>query len=376
LAAGSAVRVVFLTHGEASREARTYVRPSKPALGIGQAVGRMRREEAQKAVAQLGLAPEQVLFLGYPDGGTLDIWKCHWGRSAPLYCQVTETDTVPYEEAPTYGQPYKGEAVLAALIGQLLAFRPTRVVVSHLEDEHGDHQACALFLMAALLETAGDLPAPQVLGYPTHSRHWPAALGEHPDFWLPVPPKMADSPYPWRCLELSAAEISVKNQTLRLYPDQMGESRQQLLSLVRRNEIFAELSASPLHREATAAAERAGRVGCRDVGDALAVDVPLPAPAKGIAGLSVCVFGHRRDRPFAQMPKIRVIWKEEHLSVFDQGSALSAAPIRLLRTSDELTVLIPWDILGGPETLFVQGGALGDGSPNRQPGWLILRRGT
>ena len=45
-----------------------------------QQMGEVRRTEALHAAQILGVSPEALTFLGYPDWGTLSIWHAHWAR--------------------------------------------------------------------------------------------------------------------------------------------------------------------------------------------------------------------------------------------------------------------------------------------------------
>jgi hypothetical protein len=282
---------------------------------------------------------------------------------------------VPYADATAAGRPHKGEAILEDVTRQLLDFRPTRILVSHPEDRHGDHQAGALFLLAARLDSAGRLPEMQVLAYPTHSAEWPRPRGDHPDFWMPVPPELSGSLFPWRSLELSAAEVRIKGEALRLHESQMLTIGRELRSLVRRNELFAAVAAAPLPRADAPRPEAAGRFDCRDAGDALAADIPLPAFAPQGGGVSVCAFGFRGGRPFGEMPKFRAVWTPAGLRAYDQETALPADAAGASRSGDRLTLRIPWAALGDPENLFVEVRGEGAGEDARQSGWLIFRRG-
>jgi LmbE family N-acetylglucosaminyl deacetylase len=377
LAAEATVRVV-LTYGDANRRATiAYRQDSELTPEIMRAMGRLRREEAVKATARLGLDAGQVAFLGYPDGYCLEIWKSHWGKSPALRSPVTDAENVPYEEALACGQPHKGEALLANLTAQLLEFRPTRILVSHPVDGHGDHQAAALFLLTALLDTAGSLPAPEVLAYPTHAKGFPEPKKERPDYWLPVPRALSTYPYPWRCLELTPAQVRLKTQVLGLYRTQMLLDRREMLSFARRNELFAEIAVVPLSRAATPGPGTAGRIEYRDAGDVLTVAIPLQTLEKRGHGVTVCAFGYRHDRPFGQMPKVRTVWLSGGLSSFDQQTALPADVVRFVRTNDELTLFFPWAALGEPDIVFVQAGEESDDSSQHpSAGWVVLGRGS
>ena len=72
---GLPVRVVFLTNGDANQWSFALYR-KRPELGSGavEGMGLVRHDEALAATALLGLKPDDLTFLGYPDLGTLAIF--------------------------------------------------------------------------------------------------------------------------------------------------------------------------------------------------------------------------------------------------------------------------------------------------------------
>lgn len=74
-------------------------------------MGEIRRGEAPEACDRLGVRAEDVIFLWYPDFGTLAIWQQHWGDSAALRSLLTHARVVSYNDAYRPGAPCKGEAL-------------------------------------------------------------------------------------------------------------------------------------------------------------------------------------------------------------------------------------------------------------------------
>jgi LmbE family N-acetylglucosaminyl deacetylase len=141
VAAGVAVTVVFLTSGEGShRGSATY-----PA----HALAATREGEALAALASLGVAETQVMFLGLPDSGlgTLDAMA----RAAVV-------------------------ARIQALVG---GTTPVMLLVTAATDMHGDHRAAA-----ALARSVAMGPADRLYGFPvwtwwqdTLDVNWPTPVG-------------------------------------------------------------------------------------------------------------------------------------------------------------------------------------------------------
>jgi LmbE family N-acetylglucosaminyl deacetylase/nitrogen fixation protein len=408
-AAGAKVRAVYLTYGDHNEFAfivyrkRPWISPS-----INRNMGEVRRKEAIAGTGQLGLAPGALTFLGYPDGGLLGIWKEHWGQAPPLHSLLTNARAVPYQDAASYGKAYKGENLAGDLAAELLAFKPTRVFVGHPADSHPDHRASWLFLEAALLQAAGRIEPPEVLAFPIHAGAWPRPKGEHPDEWLDVPRRLADSPGSWTMLGLTPEQARLKAAAIRLYPSQTSISKGYLLSFARRNELFARVPPIRLappggpgpgddprphalihgatdpgpdaedesgpEAAAEAEAEPLGSVVWRDSGEALVVEVRLRQVIVAGGEVRTRAFGFRPGRPFAAMPKLQASWTPGWLRVYDQGVRVVRENIKAVDRPGLLTVTIPWADLDNPEKVFVQvDGSAGEMTAS-QTGWRLLER--
>ena len=153
---GAKVHVAYLTYGDHNQLAFIVYR-KRPWLTprINRNMGEVRRREAVQAMASLGVDSSGLTFLGYPDNGTLAIWRYHWGDAPPLRSVLTNTVSVPYRDAAAFGKEYKGENIAADVAAVLHAFRPTRVFVSHPADGNPDHRAFYLYLRLALRDLEG-----------------------------------------------------------------------------------------------------------------------------------------------------------------------------------------------------------------------------
>ncbi|PYT15135.1 MAG: hypothetical protein DMF51_07340 [Acidobacteria bacterium] len=142
IARGGRARVVFATDGDNNPwtqrlvEGRIRIRPDDSAR-----FGRRRRAEALAALAELGLAADDALFLGLPDQAITDL--------------VIAGDGGAVER-------------LAAVLRD---WRTTLLVLPSLFDLHPDHSALAV-LMRLALERASPDPLPRALSYivRTHRR--------------------------------------------------------------------------------------------------------------------------------------------------------------------------------------------------------------
>ena len=369
-ATGAAVRVVFLTHGD-NNEWAFLVYRKHPVLAptAVRGMGEVRHGEAIAAAAALGLAPGALTFLGYPDFSTFDLWTRHWGDRPPLQSLLTRARAVPYDDARRPGAPYRGDEVLRDLVEILREFRPTQVYLPHSADQNGDHRALHLFAQVALWDTA-DACAPARHLYLVHHGAWPQPRGERPEDSL-LPPAAWAEEDAWRTDPLAPDERAAKAAALRQHRTQMEYSARYLQSFVRANELFVEqpevallpgagraLAASmPEADEEWSEEERAHLLGVesREVrwdGTNVILTVRFSRPLAAVVRASLYVFGYRRDRPFAGMPKLHILIGAAGEKVLDQERELPAATVAVQRAARAVVVRIPCDALGGPEALL------------------------
>ena len=109
--AGAKIKVVWLTNGE-NNEVAFIVYEKKLVLAREALLkmGELRRTEAINALNVLGIDQDKLMFLGYPDFGTLDIFCEYWRRAGPFRSMLARVTHVPYPESPSYGKPYLGRS--------------------------------------------------------------------------------------------------------------------------------------------------------------------------------------------------------------------------------------------------------------------------
>lgn len=392
VARGAAVRVVYLTNGDHNQLAfllyrkRLWLSPK-----INRNMGEVRHREATEAMAYLGVPANQLVFLGFPDHDTLGIWNKHWGDRPPLHSVLTNTTRVPYKNSLCYGRPYKGEEIVGAIEQQLREFRPTHVMVTHPADGNPDHRAYYLFLQVALLDLAGDIPAPGVFIYPIHMGPWPRPHKFHPDEWLSFPARLAGESARSSALELTPEQVQRKYHAICLYKSQMTDSASWLTAFARRNELY--IAAQPLAlgegsqwtapvgmspSSDTAAYEldvpagHARVVSYRNTPDGLLVKVSQRKWLGKDCGSGLSVFGYRRDTPFANMPKLHIEWNKKKLEVRDGGVAVQQPGVRVAESHLASDILIPWRLMGAPEVVFADVQSLFGPVTVANTGWKSL----
>ena len=375
LAKGAAVRVVFLTYGD-NYEGAFWAYKKHPVLEPSalRQMGELRHKEALAAGKILGLSPEDEIFLGYPDWGTLPIWLRHWAGEKPLRSMLTRVTEVPYPAAYRPGAPYKGEEILRDVEAQIREFRPTKIFVSHPADQHPDHEALYLFTAVALWEASADVH-PSVECYLVHFKNWPRPRGLHPDLAL-TPPMILDGSSEWRTESLSPKEIAVKRNALDAHHTQRDHVPKYLFSFVRNNELFGNFPPLSLSPEGEPVPLRKGAMPPPDDGSEdlapdererfvgleskdvsvrdgrLVVRIVTSRSLAGAATLSVYAFGWRADKPFGEMPKLHLLFGPFRHVVRDQSRALPSSSVIVRRHPREIEVEIPLDLLGRPERIL------------------------
>lgn len=144
-ARGERVAVVVVTNGDYACSTSGFV----------------RERETLAAMDRAGVPHEQVHFLGYPDGG-LELLA-----SEPLRVRRLDETGACVEGSTTYASPiervntvsvlrkgqegaYVREGLLEDLAWLLERYRPNRVVTAHPADDHPDHAATGLAVLAAV----------------------------------------------------------------------------------------------------------------------------------------------------------------------------------------------------------------------------------
>jgi LmbE family N-acetylglucosaminyl deacetylase len=389
------VRVVFLTYGDFYEWSflRYKDRPVLTPRGV-EGMGELRHDEALAADATLGLSAGDLQFLGYPDFGTLDMWYAAWGDAPPVKGLLTRATAVPYANAVRPGAPYKGEEVLKDLTAILRALRPTKVFVSHPADHHPDHRALYVFTRIALLDVEEEL-TPQLYPYLVHYSRWPRPLGYHPEEPMPPPAVLGDQ-IPWNVVPLDSRQVAVKNAALKRHRTQMKASPEFLQAFVRRNELFGDFPPVVLGADASVQSltdhtarttlpdeivERGHLVGIvewrvRAEGRDLVFLVRLTEPISEEVGLSLSLFGYRRDRPFDRMPKLHVKLGPVLHEVYDQARKLEPDGIQVTRSGRGVTVRVPRAMMGHPQKVLTSVRTYAGVVPLDWASWRLLDMGN
>lgn len=351
LAAGAGAKIVYLTHGE-SNEISSLFYQKRPMLLKSDFVkiGRLRKEEAVKAMSTFGVPEKNLIFFGYPDFGTMPIWEKHWENTKPYRSFFTRVNKVIHEDDFSYGKYYKGYNIVHDFEKVILDFKPTHIFVTAPFDLNLDHQAAYLFLNTALLNLEDETSVkPAVHLYLVHAHDWPKPKKYDPSADLLFPDSRGFLNPVWTRHELSREEIKLKEKALLYYKSQLSYSRNFLLSFVRKNEIYADYSFEDLRPEMGLP----GEVRYALTSGELLIEIPLIYALDEMGTLSTNVFSYKEGMPFAQMPKLnfklfgkKLFVKDRFASFFDKGILFKISKGRLF-------IRIPLKVLKEPDYLFV-----------------------
>ncbi|MGN6385079.1 MAG: PIG-L deacetylase family protein [Verrucomicrobiota bacterium] len=377
------VSIVFFTHGDANERSFLVYRkhPVIEASSVRK-LAMIRSHEAIAACRVLGVSSDSISFLGYPDGGTLEIWGRHWGTNGPYLSNLSKASSVPYTNAYHFAAPYIGESVIRDLSKLVEAFKPTKIFVSHPGDQHPDHRSLPLFLMVALWGLKASDTQPDVFMYLVHYKHWPSPRGHHPNAEL-SPPKSLMINELWNRFTLPESVVQTNYIALHAHNTQFEYSGFYLASFIRRNELFnpfrlrpvyldspesSQLASQPVDDAQTPpdfllAQEKVAFVGIeklfvavtrREIEFQVALSRPLP---KETAILISC-FGWRENVAFRIMPKIEVKISNRTAELIDGGRKLPSHELNVERSPGRVKLKLPLSIFDFPDRAFISASTL------------------
>lgn len=244
--AGAEVTVVFLTNGDGfPLAAGRALRDLHLAPNDYIRFATRRQGESLAALSTLGVAPDQVQFLGYPDRGLAPLWEKHWQSDRPYRSRYTGHTRSPYLHAYTRHAVHSGASLFSDLCGLVQATQPTDIYVTHPADDHPDHSAAAAFTQAALLwaqdKGASWAQRARLRYYLVHRGDWPLPQGSHPRKPLLPPAGLVALDTRWEVYPLSHRAQNAKRRALERYRSQMAVMGRFLSSFVRENELYGSL---------------------------------------------------------------------------------------------------------------------------------------
>ncbi|MHB8071942.1 MAG: PIG-L deacetylase family protein [Candidatus Cryosericum sp.] len=368
LTAGAQVRVLWMTAGD-----HNVIGPPlfsrKAAVTPAQFrdIGHRRMKEAMTAAALLGLKPQDLIFLGYPDMGLSDIFLKMWS-SQPYRSGLTNATVVPYAESVVAGQPQTAKNLLADVEHVMSSFQPTVVAYPNFIDNHPDHQATALFVTAAF----ADLHlAPRRLEYVVHVNGWPRPLRYAPFVDSYAPPAARILGLRQEVVHLTPAEVEVKTHAIQAHASELLPLAT-LVAFARRTEVFlapADLNNNtdpeqvarfffPVNRTGDDDRPAVQRVTVARAARQTSVALEMGRSLNGLEEMELFLFPLPGGGTFSQAPKLRVIYRggRPTAEVTDLGQP-GANPVTVPVTSKgaEVTFVVSDELAGGiPRGFFLR----------------------
>lgn len=389
-AVGAEAHVIYLTNGDHNQLAFKLYKLSLHLNPLQYLFfGNLRQREAVAATAILGLSREQLTFLGFPDYGTMSIWRDYWREPEPFRSDATHSNAVPYEKAYAFGQPYTPENAVSDFVELFHRLRPTRVFVTHPADTNPDHRAAANFVRLAALDVSAEQPPPQIYYYLVHFGRWPAPYHYHPELELKPPRQLSDDGH-WFSDPLTPEQTERKYEAIIKNRTELTTREYYLVSFARANEIFATIDPLPvpvvpanavidwknavrtkvigfgapdsvyhpdmerLFNEEFAAMELEETAYLRQGTDLIA-QVTLRNRLGRRANVHLHLYGYRRGEEFAAMPKIHIdVTPIGSVHVFDGSRRLKEGDVTVTGVGDRLIIRLPLRLLGDkqPDCLF------------------------
>jgi LmbE family N-acetylglucosaminyl deacetylase len=234
LQAGGRVAIVWLTSGDGSEldllvvEKSLFLRPTKL-----RDLALRRMQESREAAGILGVAPERLFFLGYPDRGILPLITDNY--ITPYRSKFTAVNAVPYPCTVSPEHAYTGLNLEHDFESVLDRVRPTLVLAPSPRDSHPDHRAAGIVAIRAM---ARRNELSRMRYWIVHGgEFWPIPRGYEPDLEMNPPPLghgLSQTPF-----RLQPEEEQRKRLAISAYRTQMEVMSSFLLSFVRTNELYS-----------------------------------------------------------------------------------------------------------------------------------------
>ena len=240
--AGVQVAVVWITNGDGFRwSAMVAEHRLRPRAGKYREFATRRAGEARTAAAALGLDPESLFFLGYPDGGVLPLLLDHYYPNTPWRSKFTGADSVVYDDAVDPGAEYDGQNLERDFQRVLDQVKPTLVLAPSPQDTHPDHRGTGILAWRAL-SARGETD--RIRFWIVHGgRGWPKPRAYRPELPQTIAPRGIGMR--WERIPLDADAQRAKLRALRAHHTQLEVMGRVMESHVRADELFSRTPVPP-----------------------------------------------------------------------------------------------------------------------------------
>lgn len=235
VAAGKQVKVVIMTSGDGyERAVIENFGVLKPSANDYRRLGETRHLETLAAMQHFGVKAENVIFLGYPDGGVNGMWESDWDYDK-LHRGLNGADRSPYPFAYEPNASYCGANVVKNLISVIREFQPTDIVYPDPNDQHHDHWATSAFVKYVLTEQKYKT---NEWTYLVHRGDYPVPWKYEPDSPLHPPFVLSGLDTHWIALPMDEREERIKREAIQKYGTQTKVMNRFLEAFIRTNELL------------------------------------------------------------------------------------------------------------------------------------------
>jgi LmbE family N-acetylglucosaminyl deacetylase len=233
---GHEVKVVLITYGDGfQKAAQKFTGKKNPAPEDYLRLGRARKQETTWAMSLLGLSPDKITFLGFPDSAMDILWDSQWDSENIMPAGKVQVDRVPYDDALKPGALYSGESVAESLANIISDYQPAEIYYPDPSDDHPDHWSTSAFVRYALTSLNYDCSE---YTYLVHRSLWPQPDLEEPTKPLLPPEELLNIDTSWVDFALTKSEIELKKMALHQYITQEAVMDPFLWAFIRSTELL------------------------------------------------------------------------------------------------------------------------------------------
>lgn len=240
VSSGAEVTVVIVTSGDANRLGASIIdKTPVPQQSDFINEARRRMDESRRALSFMGVLPDHVKFISFPDRVLPQLIE---RSQEPFASPFTGLNSVSYEGSYKLGTPYTGSALVSQLTELVVQLHPDTVITHHPADTNADHRTVSLVVDRAIEQArrADRAFNPRLYRFLIH---WKLAEYPHPfrseEDGILLPPKELANEQ-WLIYPLSRETESLTRQAISSYGSQLKSPYLHLLleAFVRSNELF------------------------------------------------------------------------------------------------------------------------------------------
>jgi LmbE family N-acetylglucosaminyl deacetylase len=234
---GAKVKILYITcgsHNTAAMIKDSIVHTVTPVSGL--LLGETRYREAMCAMKSLGVSKANIVFLGFPDFGTLKIWTDHFNNT-PYFSGITMHNKTFYPFVYRKDIPFTAFNEIKLIEEILKNFKPTKIVYTPTMDLNSDHRATGLFIDAAVFDLRNEIH-PELYQYFMHAEGWPEPEKFELNTYISKPNFIRNLTGQWFNYFLTSDEEHKKEKAIICHKSQVKSKPDFMLSFVRKNEPF------------------------------------------------------------------------------------------------------------------------------------------